>query len=361
MGLFSFLKGKGSYLGVDIGTATVKLVQLGRGKEKPKLEAYGELQAYGYLERPNDAIQTSSLKMLDEDVAAMLRDLMKAAGVTAKKVSMSVPVFSSFVTVMELPLMSAKELAAAVPYEAKQYIPIPLSEVALDYSVLGTKTYQSQGGATISKSEVLLVAVPNEVVNKYARIAELAKLQLDALEIETFSLARSLVGADKSAILVIDIGTRATNISVMSDGFIRFSHNLDLAGGEITKTIATALNVDYRRAEEFKKTIGLGVSPEAAQIKKLISPLIDMIVSEADRLINEHYRKYNKKIERVIVSGGTANMAGLVDHLAQHFGVEVLKGNPFLKIEYPPVLEPAVKDLAPNFSVAIGLAMRGLV
>lgn len=361
MGLFDFLKGGKSYLGVDVGTGTIKLAQLGKGKEKPKLEAYGELQTYGYLERPNDAIQTSSLKMLDEDVAAMLRDLMKAAGVTSKRVSMSVPVFSSFITVMELPLMSAKELAAAIPFEAKQYIPIPLSEVTLDYSVLGTKTYNTgKGGSPATKSEVLLVAVPNEVVNKYARIAELAKLQLDALEVETFSLARSLVGADKSAVLIIDIGTRATNISIMSDGFIRFAHNLDLAGGEITKTISTALNVDYRRAEEFKKTLGLGTLPEAAQIKKLISPLVDMVINEADRLINEHYRKYNKKIERVIVAGGTANMAGLVDYLAQHFGVEVLRGNPFLKIEYPPVLEPAVKDLAPDFSVAIGLAMRGL-
>src|SRR3989344_1304351 len=101
------------FLGIDIGTSSVKIVELSGGKNGIKLETYGELKAYGYLKRLGDPIQTSSLQMLDSEVAEMIKRIVDEANVSSRAASMSIPVFSSFFTLLELPAMSTKELANA--------------------------------------------------------------------------------------------------------------------------------------------------------------------------------------------------------------------------------------------------------
>ncbi|MDP1629169.1 MAG: pilus assembly protein PilM, partial [bacterium] len=222
--ILDFLKGKPTrYLGIDIGTSSIKLVELAKEKDRVRLEAYGQLSNYGSIERIGDAIQTSSLAMLDSQVAQMIGFLMREAKTRTNKAIVSVPLFSAFVTIMEFPVMSEKEIGQAVPFEAKQYVPVPLAEVILDWQILGAvkKNSALEGARNVDKTLVLLVAVPQEVVNKYKRISKLAGIDLRALELETLGMIRSIVGADKTSLVLVDIGGRNTSIAVVEGGVLR--------------------------------------------------------------------------------------------------------------------------------------------
>ena len=143
MGFLNSLKslfGGGSYLGVDIGTASIKLVEMSKGGlagGRPTLKNYGILETYGHLERINDAIQTSNLKMIEQTTADLLKVLLNNTQVKSRKTIASIPAFSAFTTLLEIPLMSKEETARAMYYQARQYIPMPLSEVSLDWIVVG--------------------------------------------------------------------------------------------------------------------------------------------------------------------------------------------------------------------------------
>src|SRR3989344_5940767 len=148
------------FIGVDIGTSSVKVVELSSARGGIRLETYGELKVYGYLKRLADPIQSSSLQMLDSEVADMIKRIIEEANIKSRNASMSIPVFSSFFTLLELPAMTMKELASAIPFQARQLVPIPISEVVLDWEVIGRFNPKVAAATPQEKLLVLLVAVP---------------------------------------------------------------------------------------------------------------------------------------------------------------------------------------------------------
>jgi len=357
-----FKKKPKSYLGIDIGTSSIKVVQLKRQEIKPKLETYGFLETYGSIKLTTTPIQTSSLKILDDQVASMLEKLLKETEVTTNFAIMSIPVFSTFSAIMELPEMPESEIASAINYEARQYIPIPLDEVVLDWSIIGKKTRNSIKGATnpITKLQILLLAIPKELARKYTNITEMLGLELKVLEAEPFSLVRSLVGEDKAPIIIIDIGRRTTSINIIDKGYVMTSRAIDTSGDEFTKVLNLGLNIDFYRAESLKKDIGLTGCNGEAQISKIMFPVVDIIASETQRLIDLYFRRNSKRIEKIILSGGSARLPGLVDYFAKTFGLACFIGNPWKRVIYPEVLKPTLREIGSYFSVAVGLAMRGV-
>ncbi|HEY4496672.1 MAG TPA: pilus assembly protein PilM, partial [Candidatus Paceibacterota bacterium] len=217
--LFKSLTGGGGYLGVDIGTISIKIAELEKGLKKPVLKNYGTLEGSGHLDRINDAIQTSSLKMMDKDVIGLLELLMKQIKVRSKKANVSIPSFSSFTTLLDIPAMSPKEMTQAIYYQAKAFVPIPLQDVTIDWTVVGE--YEDERG--VKKQQIFLVSVPNEVIKRYQRIFGAVGLSLQALEIEGFSTARVLSRKEQGDVLIVDIGGRSTTISVASKGFLKFN------------------------------------------------------------------------------------------------------------------------------------------
>jgi len=361
--MWPFSKDK-SILGIDIGTSSIKVVQLKKDGNVFKLENYGELIAYGYLEQPNNAIQTSTLKMLDNQVAELLRNLLAATKTTTKKAVFSVPLFSSFVTLIEMPRLTQEEIAKAIDFEARQYVPVPINEVVLDWSIVGSvfeeqKLEQAGLGKTqaIEKIQVLLVAVPKEVIEKYNRIARLANLQLVGLEIESFALAKSLARKDSKSICILDIGARSTNICIVDNGYVKLTHNLDTSGGDITRALSNSLNVSYQRAEDFKKEQGLKIAEAQREIYEVMISMLDVILSDVEKYISLYSKKSGKNIEKIILNGGSALLLGLDKYIADKFKIPVEIGNPFQFINYPQNLNPIIKEIGPKLSIAIGLAM----
>ena len=351
--LFGFKKPSG-YLGIDIGTLSIKVVELSMENGRPKLLNYATLSNYGLAAQSaaQDAAVQKSIKAFGGEAVPMLRRLFKESGIAATGAAMSIPIFSSFLTVMELPPMSEAELMNAVQFEAKKYIPVPLDSVAIDWSLIGV--------AADGKISVLLIAIPKELINEYVAIAKDAGLKLMTVELETVSAARALVGNDPIPAVLMDIGSRDTTISIVDGGFVRISHSVETSGEDLTKALAANLGVNWKRAEELKKQNGLKINDPADQITNTLTPLLAIIAESAKNVTDLYFSKTQKKIEKLIIYGGSAQMPGIADYFKSRLGMDIVIGNPFSRIAHDNKLESAMKEIGHEFTVAAGLALKAL-
>lgn len=362
--MFNFLKslksvvGRRSYIGVDIGTTSIKIVELTEAGGKPTLKNYGVLESYGHLERLNNAIQTSTLKMLDRETGELLNTLLKHLKISTTDAVASLPSFSAFTALLDVPAMTPQETAQAMQYQARAFVPLPISEVSIDWLPVGE--YEDNKG--VKHQQIFLISVPNEQIRKYQRIFKAAGLTLKALEIECLSLARILTTGDPTSTLIVDIGSCSTAVAVAEKGMLKYNVQTDWAGGSLTRTIASGLGINVRRAEELKKQKGLLGTGGEYDISTLMMPLLDAILSEVKRVKDNYEKNYRGKVERIILSGGGANLLGIEKYVADQFGLPTVKADPFSsKIVYPPEVKPLVKEIGPPFAVALGLGIRQFV
>jgi type IV pilus assembly protein PilM len=357
MSFWQSLFGGTGCLGVDIGTTSIKMVEVTESSSIYRLKNYGLLESYGHLERVNDAIQTSSLKLFERETTNLLKTLLKQVKPSTKNVVASIPAFSSFVTLLDMPMMNDAETTKGMPFQARQYIPLPVSEVAIDWLKVGEK--EDENG--VKRQQVLLISVPNEQIKKYQMIFKAAGLTLVSLEIEGLALTRMLINGDQTPTLVMDIGARSTNILVTDGGHLKLVAQTDFAGGTLTQAVASGLDINVNRAEELKKLRGLLGSGGEYELSTLMFPYLDAIIGEAKRLRTRYETEYSGKLERVILTGGGANLPGIEEYIGEQIGLPTLKANPFSRVSYPDNLEPIIGELGPMFSVALGLAIRGLI
>ncbi len=373
MGLSSFFKSFSSSgaLGIDIGTASIKMVELTREGGRFKLLNYGIFQ----LENQEEAIQTNqkALKLPDEAIIWGIREVIRQAKIKSTTAVASIPSYSTFSTVISLPYLSEKDLAKAIPFEAKKYIPLPLNDVVLDWSIINLVSTSRPNSALPADSsamsanqakavptvDVFLAAVPRHEAERYKKIASGAGLTLSALELENIGLIRALLGNDQSPMAVVNIGGRSTSILVVDKGYERISHTYEVGGFEITKSIARSMGVSLARAEELKKTVGLA-SDHVKVVSEAMLTLIDMMVFETKKTISTYETSKNTKIQKVILVGGLANMPKFLEYFKNKLGVEVALGNPFARLVYPKEISNLANELGPVFAIAIGLAMRGI-
>jgi len=342
---------KKKYLGIDIGTTTIKSVVLSFSNNQPKLEAYGILENYAHLERINEAIQTSNFRLVEKTTAKYLVDLLKQSNIKMKEAIFSIPCFVACTHVLEMPPLSKKDLERAVYYQAKQYVPMPLSEVSLDWQIIY---------ADNSKTKVLLVAIPKEFINRYLAIAKIANIRISKMELECLASARSLIGNEKGIVSIVDIGGRSTTITIFENGVLQAIKTTDIAGGDLTQVISTGLNIIPVRAEEIKRLYGLNPPVGQEEVMKLMLPLLGAIEQEMQREYDLFFKKTNKKIEKIYLTGGIANLPGITKYMSNDFKVPVFEGNPFELgiIKYDKKLEPVAKDIGSSLSVACGLIMK---
>jgi type IV pilus assembly protein PilM len=343
-----------SQLGVDIGSANMKIVQLHPQDSQFVLETYGLVNVSYQIASKNDAVVTKT--------AQVLKDLIAKSRVTTDQVVASLPNSSVFTTVIEIPKIPDSEIKSAVEFEAKKYVPLPLGEVQLAWSAIEDKRTKItkdtnlgtlQNGSA-SKMKILLTAVPTIVVDNYVRVFQLAGLEPKALEIESLSLIRLLVGEDLNTSLLIDIGAKSTSLNLVDGGYLRLSKNLNVGGDTITSSIAQSLSVNFARAEQFKKDFGL--SNASPQIPQIMRPILDVIKNEAQQLINL-FESRGERIDKITFSGGGARLPNLKEYFST-LGKPVVLANPWPRVITPPTLKPIIEPLGLNLAVAVGLAMR---
>jgi type IV pilus assembly protein PilM len=332
------------FLGIDIGTHSIKIVELSQAGKRKKLENYGEMSASALYEKSFRTFEKNTLSVSSAEVGKTIRAIIQEAAMKSQKAYFSIPDFSSFFTTLKLPSMSQEELPRAVQYQARQHIPLPLSEVTLDWQVLG-------------EGKVLLVAVPSEIIYQYQKIARDAQLELLTMEAEVFSLTRALVGQEKVPFILVDIGARSTTISIIDGGQLRLSHSFDIAGGDFTDTLSRGLSMDYKNAEELKQKQGL--LSEGG--RKSFLPLIDMLLEELRKVSHDYFLQEQRNIQKIIIAGGSAHFPGLKEYFSESLAKTVEIANPFTDLYYPPILETVLKKMGPSYAVAVGAALSGLL
>lgn len=364
-----FQSGGASAVGIDVGTSAIKAVQLKKRNGQAILETYGEL-ALG----PYAGIEVGRATHLPkEKIAEALADLLREANVTAKQAGMALPISASLVSVMDMPLLESSQFAQMVPIEARKYIPVPISEVTLDWSVIPRQEKEAPAGPLPSdapkeagptrapeKVSVLVVAIHNEALAAYQELAARSGLETSFFEIEVFGTIRGTMSQDLSPVLVIDWGAGSTKLFVIDQGVVRLSHALPQGFQNLTIAISRAMNVTIDQAEGLKRSFGLDLKKDGREMAQVMTGTLNYLLSEAHRVLVNYERHSGRPVSRVIMTGGGANLIGLVPLAKTVLPVPVEIADPFSRVGAPAFFENVLKSVGPEFSVALGVALRRL-
>lgn len=333
-----FFSKQKSILGVDIGTSYIKIAQVTHGKQAT-LDTYGIVNIGEHLDSYKDDAVLSH-------TAQVLKTLVEKAHVTATTCIVSLPNAAVFTSVIDMPTMSELELDSAMKYEAKKYVPLPFSDVALSWSVLS----KAADGRT---SKVLLIAVPIQVRESYQKLFTEAGLNLEIIEIEALALIRSLVVGDNQNSIIVDIGSRSTGINIIRNGLLQLTRNISIGGDTITDRIAQSLNITSARAEQFKKDFD---TSQSGFVPDTIQPVLASIKNEVRQLLTV-YQTRNLTVDTLLLTGGSSNLPGTQEFF-KDLGVKIQLGNPLRDILVPKAALPIVQRYKLQLPVAIGLALR---
>lgn len=357
---------KNHFIGIDFGTSSIKVVEISYTNQKVHLENYGVVDLNWLNGGEKVAMKSASYEQKLND---SLKGLLTKMNMKTGTAYVSIPGFSGLITIIELPEMENEELAKAIKFEAHKYIPSSLDEIAMSWEIIehaekdksplsAPATSGKVAAPSNKKIKVLLVAAPKRDIERYDRLVNGTQLEVGAIELETFSIARALVGDETGSYFIIDIGSRATNIILVENGIVKVNRNIDAGGNEITNAICDSMSISRQRADIFKKGDRDFLNTTESAI---IIPVLELISNESLRIINA-YREKNRdfKLSATVLSGGTAKMKGLAQYFSRNLNVEVTVADPWKKISVDPMAKKLVDDLGSSFAVALGLALRGV-
>ncbi|MBM3261374.1 type IV pilus assembly protein PilM [Candidatus Kaiserbacteria bacterium] len=361
--------GDESVIGIDIGSSSIKIVQLRASRGVAVLETYGEISLGPYAKQEIGKM----VKLSPEQTAEAIKDLMREANVTARSAGVSIPFSSSLVSVLVLPDVDKESLKRIVPIEARKYIPVPITEVTIDWFVIPREEGEQSAFDQIQKEvakgpkqqEVLLVAIQNSTLRGYQTLTAAAGVNVSFYEIEIFSAIRSVVDHGVAPILIVDIGAATTKIYVVERGVVRLTHLTTIGSQHMTEVLARSMGWEFDKAERIKRERGLVSSTafsstENEQIKTALLSTLSRIFSEVNRVLLSYGQRYNKNVAHVVLTGGGASLPGLSGVAKTSLNVEARIANPFAHTEAPAFLDTVLRDIGPGFAVAIGLALRKL-
>ncbi len=335
-------------VGLDIGSHSIKLIELGRERSGATLLAGGSIPT------PPKAL-TSVVPAEYEAVAIAIKKLIKDTGCHSRAVNISLPESQVFTRVIEVPQLSERELATAIKWEAEQYIPLPLDQVNIDFTILRDSKATGTG-----KMEVLLVAAPKTLLEKYLTILELTEVTTESAETEIIATARALVRSTSTVktVMIASLGAQTTDLAILHNGILAFTRSISAGGEALSRAVAKGLDFNLIQAEEYKKTYGLERDKLEGKILAASKPIMETIVGEMKRAVAFYSEKHKEeRIEAIILNGGTARLPGMVVYIAETMGIETQLANPWVGIRKDPRQSILDSDAA-TFTVAVGLALR---
>lgn len=352
-----FGKKSESVIGVDIGSSSIKMIELAHRDGRAHLVTYG-------FADPLSRDARGSAKEDVEYLAGLTKTIQDKTTFSTKLAVAALPTYSVFTSLISLPFMSREELQSAVHWEAKKIIPLPLEEIVLDYKILNEP---KKGEKNPEHLKILLIGASRDTVKRYTDIFAKSDLLLTSLETEMFALTRALVGDDPSEVMIVELGATTTDIILVQNGIPFLSRTVEVGGAALTRAIATSLNIDDKRADRYKKDIGIIVDTSAQQgvVPQILETALEPLVHEIQYTFNL-YREMAIKpsdtatgvVEKIVLTGGTALLPNLDRYLSKTLNTRVLLGDPWARVVYPEDLRSELMKIGPRFSVAIGLALR---
>ena len=305
--------------GLDVGSSAIKLIALGGKPNKAKLGQFGlAVNPVGNIDTENESERVK--------IAQAIKKLVGDVQLKTKQVVVALPESKVFTRLVEMPALSDAELASAINWEAEQYIPIPMSEVQLDYKVVGKPAVVTG----MAKMQVFLVATPTALVQKYVEL------------------------------MIAHFGANTTDFCVVEGERLVFTRSLPTGGTALSRAMAKELGLEVNQAEQYKRTYGLDPRQLQSKVRNTLLPVFASLVNELRKGMQFYAGEQGKKIVRIILSGGGAYLPEMVRELAAGLGVEVLVGNPWAGIEMDATQQKRVGGIGAVFSVAMGLALRGI-
>lgn len=356
-----------SVLGIDISSSSIKVVQIRNKKGRAVLETYGELALGPYA--GSEVGHSTSLS--SEKIAEALSDLLKEAKATTLNAGISIPYSSSLISLIQMPAVGEKKLKEMVPIESRKFIPVPISEVMLDWTIIPKRSAdpetEGEEEADLEKKkdhydkvDVLVVAIHKDTINRFQKISEVVGLDTSFFEIEVFSTIRAVMHGESDPVMVVDIGAGNTKVFVVDHRMLRDTHIINKGSQHITTSLSQSLTLSPERAEEMKREIGILPQSADDNAREVSSTILDSIFAEAKRVMLSYQKKNNTSISKVVMTGGGSILKGLREKAVESFEADVVMADPFSKIETPAFLENVLRDAGPEFAVAIGVALRKL-
>ena len=228
---------------------------------------------------------------------------------------------------------------------------MPLQDIVLDW--------QKIDGASTENSKILLTGAPKTLIQNYISVFKAAQINLLSLETEIFALIRSLLGNDRSPVMIVQLGSTTTNIFVVDKSTPVINRSIAVGGINISQAIAAHLNLSLEQAEQFKYDLMHNSPTDASEsAPAMIIEAFAPIVNEIKYILEVFGNKENRRLEKIILTGGGALLPGLTNYLAERFNLNTIVGDPWFRVAYPFELKPILEKIGPRLAVAIGLAMR---
>lgn len=342
-------------VGIDIGTHTVKLVQLKRVGKGYQLLHFGMMPLMP--ESIVDGIVTNESAVVDA-----IRNLVQMEKIKTKDVATAISGQSVIVKKIRVPEMTDKELAENIHWEAEQHIPFELSDVNIDFQRLpSTETSEA---SLDNQVDVLLVAARRSKIEDYQNLLIASGLQPVVVDTDIFALENEFeVNNDLAdeVVALVDIGASTTNINILKGGITLFQRDIAIGGNKYTAAIREKLSVTYEQAENLKKGAGFDTTIGKEDILPLMATVSEEICEEIQRSL-EFFRSTTSDtvIGKMVLSGGCALIKGLDQFLSSQLGLPVELADPFRNVQYSEkTFDPEyIQTMAPVAAVGVGLALR---
>ena len=335
-------------IGLDIGTSSIKIVELSSFGKKIKLENYAQVKSADLGVTSLRVFDKKDYLLFKDKAADAIKQAFQKMDLKPRKATFTLPDFSSFFTTFKLPKMEEKEVEKAVRFHASKYIPVPMTSLAIDWRKISEDPL-----------EVLVVAIPKKALEQYKKLTEAVGIKKHSLEPEAFSIDRAFPRREGENYCFIDIGVQSSTISISNEEGLITSHGLDIAGGKINKVIQKKLGVSAEEAVILKKEKGL--ISDSDQLSEAILPIAESLVGLTERTLKSFREKHpGQDVDKIIILGGSAQIPGLLNYFENRINNKIELANPFQGLEYPEGLEKDLQELGPMFSVAVGAARRDL-
>jgi len=346
MRLFGLGKKQATF-GLDIGSSSVKVIELAEGRGGVSLLSFATVAL------PRNVISEGSIK--DPAVAAeAIKECVEKAGIKSKTAVISVSGREAMTKRVPIPKVSAKELADAIVLEAEHHIPFAVDDVFLDYQVVG------EAGQTM---DVMVVAVKKVKVLEYVAVVEEAGLEAVVVDLDAFAIQNQYEfgnpGDGGEAVALIDIGASFMKTNVIRGGSSIFARDVPFGGQQYTEAIAQRLNIPFEKAEAAKQGQDVGVNWEA------MVPALEAVSRDLSLEVQRTFDYFasaaeHERIGKIVLSGGCARLAGLDEFLSSSWGIPVELARPFQGVQVDAARFPAeeLERMGPSLAVAVGLGLR---
>ncbi|MBP9669999.1 type IV pilus assembly protein PilM [Candidatus Woesebacteria bacterium] len=337
-----------AYFGLDIGSSSIKVTKSSLlGSKAFSVEANGlAMNPAGSTDFSNPVVTAK--------LGPAIKQLLSETKIKEKRVVVAIAESRVYSRILTMPQMSEAELSSAIKWEAEQFVPIPVAEVELDFSILE----QQVAGASDKKMLVYLVAAPKNYLQAMVNFLTGIGLEPIAVESEMVAVSRALTfGNPASTSMILHMGAMSSVLAIVDGTSLSFAYVTESGGVSLTRALAQSLSLPLPQAEEYKRTYGLDPAQMEGKVKTGLQIILDGIVNEMRKAMEYHLSSRKTRVTRIVLSGGGAYLPEFSVYLSEIFGgIEVVVGDPYAVAKASRgVVIPRERSA---YSVAVGLSQR---